>query len=518
MIFVVDNRRLLTTIDNTRRRSATKAQFKSEKIQGFLSPTIGCNRRTSEKIPARHEENFRNMISLIDSDVHSTTEPPSKVHLNGAPQTIDVFVDNHLPNGDATSRDVHEERLRKQRSKFATTKNSRNNGKGDNSGVISLINSDDSSKISSEPKSKLSQQSITNVLGAVFHAMGMKRKTQMRRFVPIPSYDKHTFDGEKQFCSMEESPLYILRVCAFGRMEIAEKLLKENPKLLKVEDNKGFTCMHHAVAKNQLAIVDLLLNFGTDVNVANSQTGDTPLHWAVEKNCLLSVKHLLTKDGVNASILNQKGLAPLHLAVTLDRREILEELIQSEKVDKEARDLHDKTAVHYAALLNQDKCMELLMKYDCKLCLTCGFGYYPIHIGAKSASCKTLRLMLEHAHKMCFGYTKEFLLNLTDKELATPLHLAVNSGDPETVRICLENGAKVEATQENKATALHYACSQGSLIIVKILYDHFVEQQTFDDDEKYQNILEMKDCLYMTPLHRAAMYDHEPVVSYLIDK
>uniref|UniRef100_A0A915HH21 Uncharacterized protein n=1 Tax=Romanomermis culicivorax TaxID=13658 RepID=A0A915HH21_ROMCU len=133
---------------------------------------------------------------------------------------------------------------------------------------------------------------------------------------------------------------------------------------------------------------------------------------------------------------------------------------------------------------------------------------------------------------MNFGYTKEFLLNLTDKEQATPLHLAVNSGDPETVRTCLQNGAKVDVIQESKATALHYACSQGSLTIVQILYDAFLEYQKqqqgitsgdeTDDPDVDRNLasflLELKDILNMTALHRAAMYDHEPVVSFLIEK
>lgn len=102
----------------------------------------------------------------------------------------------------------------------------------------------------------------------------------------------------------------------------------------------------------------------------------------------------------------------------------------------------------------------------------------------------------------------------TDKESNSPLHLAVNSGDIDTVRTCLDFGAKVDALQENKSTALHFACAQGALPVVQLLLETHLDRVP----ETGTNILMMKDILNMTPLHRAAMYDHAEVVRYLVEQ
>lgn len=92
------------------------------------------------------------------------------------------------------------------------------------------------------------------------------------------------------------------------------------------------------------------------------------------------------------------------------------------------------------------------------------------------------------------------------------MHLAVNSGDPQTVRECLQRGAKVETMQENKSTALHFACAQGNVAIVRILHETYLKNM----EEGAMNIMDFKDVLNMTPLHRAALYDHSKVVNYLL--
>lgn len=83
------------------------------------------------------------------------------------------------------------------------------------------------------------------------------------------------------------------------------------------------------------------------------------------------------------------------------------------------------------------------------------------------------------------------------------------------MKACLEFGAKVDALQENKSTALHFACAQGTLSIVQLLFETHRIQKPGDDGK---NILVVKDILNMTPLHRAAMYDHSEVVRFLIEQ
>ncbi|KAJ8305934.1 hypothetical protein KUTeg_016479 [Tegillarca granosa] len=73
-----------------------------------------------------------------------------------------------------------------------------------------------------------------------------------------------------------------------------------------------------------------------------------------------------------------------------------------------------------------------------------------------------------------------------------PLHSAVNSGD----------------LKEDKSTPLHFACSQGNLEMVQLMHDM--------QPERFGRAVKAADILKMTPLHRAALFDHVAVVEYLV--
>ena len=95
------------------------------------------------------------------------------------------------------------------------------------------------------------------------------------------------------------------------------------------------------------------------------------------------------------------------------------------------------------------------------------------------------------------------------------LHLAVSSVNYDIVRICLEHGAKIDVRQESQATPFHFACSQGTLSIVKLMLEHHLKQR---GEAEGRVVLAMTDNAGMTPLHRAAMFDHADVVQYLIQQ
>lgn len=64
--------------------------------------------------------------------------------------------------------------------------------------------------------------------------------------------------------------------------------------------------------------------------------------------------------------------------------------------------------------------------------------------------------------------------------------------------------------QEDKSTALHFACAQGGLNII-----HIMRQL---QPEKFIIASQKTDILQMTPLHRAALFNHVTVVKFLIDE
>lgn len=64
--------------------------------------------------------------------------------------------------------------------------------------------------------------------------------------------------------------------------------------------------------------------------------------------------------------------------------------------------------------------------------------------------------------------------------------------------------------QEDKSTALHFACAQGGLSIIQMMRQL--------QPEKFMTASKKTDILKMTPLHRAALFNHVNVVKFLIDE
>jgi transient receptor potential cation channel subfamily A member 1 len=94
------------------------------------------------------------------------------------------------------------------------------------------------------------------------------------------------------------------------------------------------------------------------------------------------------------------------------------------------------------------------------------------------------------------------------------LLVSVQFGNLNAVKICLENGATIdeiiETDSNRNGTAVHVAASQGSLEILKLM----AEKQP----DLFSEVIHTQDSLGMTPLHRAAMFDHVDVCSFLISE
>ena len=53
----------------------------------------------------------------------------------------------------------------------------------------------------------------------------------------------------------------------------------------------------------------------------------------------------------------------------------------------------------------------------------------------------------------------------------TPLHLAASHDEKEVVRMLIEKGANLRCCDEDMGTPLHFACMEGSLDVVNMLFN-----------------------------------------------
>uniref|UniRef100_A0A914VC02 Ion transport domain-containing protein n=1 Tax=Plectus sambesii TaxID=2011161 RepID=A0A914VC02_9BILA len=318
-------------------------------------------------------------------------------------------------------------------------------------------------------------------------------------------------DDPNQVCQMKDSPFYVFRASGQGLVEVVTRLVTEDESRLNGKDPKGLTCLHHAATRARINVIDLLLSRGADINAVDNE-GNTPLHLASEKSKQEVVKHLLVNEA-DGNIRNNKQWAAIHVATLHNNAEIIKELAQFPKlVDVNLGGLNGNTALHLAATYNFPEACKALLESGCKIDQTCSNGFYAIHLAAKNASSRALEQLLEEGDIL--GYNHDQLLACCDREGNTPLHAAVNSGDLASVKICLKYEARIDVKQNDKATAFHLAASQGTFSIVKAMF----EQHKAKNPEDYLQILHSRDALEMTPLHRAAMFDHPSVVRYLVEE
>uniref|UniRef100_A0A914V0Q2 Uncharacterized protein n=1 Tax=Plectus sambesii TaxID=2011161 RepID=A0A914V0Q2_9BILA len=318
-------------------------------------------------------------------------------------------------------------------------------------------------------------------------------------------------DDPHQVCQIQDSPFYVFRASGQGHVDVVARLLNEDESRLNGKDAKGFTCLHHAATRARIKVIDLLLSRGADINVVDNE-GNTPLHLASEKSKQEVVKHLLV-NGADGNIRNNKQWAAIHVATLHNNADIIKELAQFPKlVDVNLGGLNGNTALHLAATYNFPEACKALLESGSNIKQTCSNGFFAIHLAAKNASSRALEQLLVEGDKL--GYSHDQLLASNDREGNTPLHAAVNSGDLASVKVCLKYEARIDVKQNDKATAFHLAASQGTFSIVKAMF----EQHKAEKPDDYLQILHSRDALEMTPLHRAAMFDHPQVVRYLVEE
>ncbi|XP_030838803.1 transient receptor potential cation channel subfamily A member 1-like isoform X3 [Strongylocentrotus purpuratus] len=280
--------------------------------------------------------------------------------------------------------------------------------------------------------------------------------------------------------------------------------LNLDPERLHALDGKGASFLHHAAKAGRKDLVDYLVDRGLDINEVDEE-GSTPLHWAVESGQAKIINALIGM-GAKTNILNKLKMAPLHLACEINGVDAIEAICRQPDCEINIRGEFGQVPIHYCAMKDNLEAAKKLIEFSPMLCMSDNNGVYPIHCAATHASRKVLDILLTEAEKC--GYERWQLLSFTDKEKNTALHSAVNGGCETAVQVCLEFGAKLDVQQDNKCTPLHLACGQGALRIVEIMLSNY----------KTENTLEMQDIEMMTPLHKAAMFDHIDVVKYLLEQ
>ena len=250
--------------------------------------------------------------------------------------------------------------------------------------------------------------------------------------------------------------------------ELCSILLKHNAKIDAV-DKDGNQPLHLACKRRHAATVNLLLSHGADVTALNKQqqrplhlanesilnsfqvhSGDHALHIAARNGDIQAVQ-LLVDFGADVNALNGCGQTPLHTAAggEKDCPELCSILLKhNAKID--AVDKDGNQPLHLACEAPLTSTVQRLLDCNADVLATNNFHQTALHKAACSKrDCLEVCVML---------IAKGAQVNATDGSGDTFLQVAFQKGNMNTVDVLVENDADCNVLNVCGETLLHLAC------------------------------------------------------------
>ncbi len=333
--------------------------------------------------------------------------------------------------------------------------------------------------------------------------------------------------------------------------------------------DKGSTPLHIATIKKHTDIIQLLAKHKKiDFNIRDDAAGRTPLHWAARCHMLEMVKALLLVGGskVDVNTKNFADITPLHYAAQFNSTEMVKTLVIAgakltnltrdkstplmsavmknaketvaylltlPNINLNATDKYNKTALHYAAEKGFSEITKLLLAKNANANIKNNADTLPLHYTALNGHSNTTKLLIPHT-------TNIDALNID----GSPLHLACRRGHINIVKLLVVKGAKINIRENTKRnpgrTALLCAVENGHLNIVDFLLTQNKVNIELTDSrgnngahlacksgkvkilERFANVstgdlLFQKNNLGQIPLHYAALYGNDNIITFLSD-
>ncbi|XP_063924177.1 uncharacterized protein LOC135138192 isoform X2 [Zophobas morio] len=290
------------------------------------------------------------------------------------------------------------------------------------------------------------------------------------------------------------------RVCRdTGDIETVKQLLKLGAEVNNTDNNKD-SALHYASGSDveNADLINLLISYITNVDVQNKD-GLTPLHLACETGKFLTAKILL-EHGADGNLVDKYNQNALHYAASEENQnEELIRLLVNRSVDVNAQDID---------------------------------GITPLQVACQKCNYVVTKSLLENGANA----------KVVDMDYRNALHYALSTEKPneDIIHLLTQNGADVNAKDNDGTTAVHLACRAGNLNILNLLLQNRGELRLLDNDgenvlhyaasQKNRDInlilllirnglsVNSKDNTKTTPLHLACEHGNMVVAQTLLSK
>lgn len=270
---------------------------------------------------------------------------------------------------------------------------------------------------------------------------------------------------------------------------------------LACTDIQRMTPLHCASMFDNPEIVQYLVNQGADINALDKEHR-TPLLLAASRAGWRTV-NILIRLGSNIHLKDVNYRNVLHLVIMNGGR--LEDF--SEEVTKAQSKAHllellnekDNTGcspLHYASREGHIKSLENLIRLGACINLKNNNNESPLHFGARYGRYNTVKQLLD-------SEKGSFIINESDGDGLTPLHIASQQGHTRVVQLLLNRGALLHRDHFGR-NPLHLAAMAGYTQTIELLFS--VHTHLLDQIDKDGN----------TALHLATMENRPGTISLLL--
>ena len=259
--------------------------------------------------------------------------------------------------------------------------------------------------------------------------------------------------------------------CSQGHIDMVKLLIGDSADI-EIGDNEGWAPLHFAASNDCLEIINLLLSSGCDINKKTTVEGYTPLYVACQQGYPAVVERLL-QAGADWKEKDNEGWAVLHCACQKNKKEIVKVLI--DKVLGRQKDLkafvqemtnEGVTAAYIAAQNGFDDILQLLLPYcDLLNSFECE-GSSPIHVASQSGHTKVVETLLKHCPD---------LIDIEAKNETgwSAIHFACQENRVDVLKVLVDNGVKLDKVTKEGHTALHIAADAANLDCINFLLNAF---------------------------------------------
>lgn len=233
----------------------------------------------------------------------------------------------------------------------------------------------------------------------------------------------------------------------------------------------GRTALHEAAVPGHSAVIDTLLQILDTLPISptldelQDNLGRNPLHviaeWGHSDACRII---LASKYGIGlATSKDSRGRVPVQIATAQGRVKVVEQFMKWDggRLFTEMPEIV-RGALLLAAQNGQHLVTAKLLDSLHEFCWSDGSGMTPLHYAASSGDIETVKVILQRTRH-------SGVLETTNMTGDTALFCAANRGHAETVQYLIQEGANVNARNQQGQQPLHSAIHSGVGNVIRIL-------------------------------------------------